>query len=155
MKLAAHIVDDGSRPEPSGCSMNWRRVTTGSPCCACKLQSGQGRRSEPRSASDGRADFTHALQLDADGQHDLADVRVCSEDATASWALISRRPVYDESVPKGRFYGLTSPLVWVWLETSHFEIRDSMCGFRVYPLAATLALLDRHTLGQAHELDTG
>src|SRR5574344_1416645 len=50
--------------------------------------------------------FTHALQLDADGQHDLADVpRLLAEARLHPQALISGAPVYDESVPQGRFYG--------------------------------------------------
>lgn len=31
----------------------------------------------------------------------------------------------------------------MWIETCNLDIQDSMCGFRVYPLAATLALLPR------------
>ncbi|MBN9931448.1 hypothetical protein HZD82_24645, partial [Pantoea agglomerans] len=31
---------------------------------------------------------------------------------------------------------------------------DSMCGFRVYPLAATLALCDRRAIGQRMDFDT-
>ena len=42
----------------------------------------------------------------------------------------------------------------VWLETLSFDIVDSMCGFRVYPLAPTLALLDRQRLGPRMDFDT-
>ena len=58
--------------------------------------------------------FTHALQLDADGQHDLADVpRLLAEARLHPQALISGAPVYDESVPKGRFYGRYVTHIWV------------------------------------------
>jgi hypothetical protein len=38
-------------------------------------------------------------------------------------------------VPKGRLYGRYATHVWIWINTLSFEIRDSMCGYRVYPLA--------------------
>jgi len=42
----------------------------------------------------------------------------------------------------------------VWLETLSFELVDTMCGFRVYPLAVTLALLDRTGVGPRMDFDT-
>ena len=50
--------------------------------------------------------------------------------------MILGRPVYDESVPKSRLYGRYLTHVWVWIETLSLTIRDSMCGFRLYPLDA-------------------
>ena len=50
--------------------------------------------------------FTHALQIDADGQHDLVDLPKFLAQATAHPdALITGQPMYDASVPKGRLYG--------------------------------------------------
>ena len=88
--------------------------------------------------------FSHALQLDADGQHELADLpRLLAEAQVHPQALISGAPHYDASAPKGRRYGRYITHIWVWIETCSLDIQDSMCGFRVYPLAATLALLPR------------
>jgi hypothetical protein len=50
-------------------------------------------------------------------------------------------PIYDADVPRSRLYGRYLTHVWVWINTLSFDIRDSMCGFRVYPLPPTLALL--------------
>ena len=98
--------------------------------------------------------FTHALQLDADGQHDLADVpRLLAEAREYPQALISGAPVYDESVPKGRLYGRYATHVWVWINTLSLAIADSMCGFRAYPLAATIAMLDRESVGLRMDFD--
>jgi predicted LPLAT superfamily acyltransferase len=98
--------------------------------------------------------FTHALQLDADGQHDWTDIpRLLAEARLYPQALISGAPIYDASVPKGRHYGRYFTHLWVWLETASFEIRDSMCGFRVYPLPPVLALLARKNLGQRMDFD--
>ena len=40
------------------------------------------------------------------------------------------------------------------LETLSFDIVDSMCGFRVYPLAPVLALLERQRFGSHMDFDT-
>jgi len=102
--------------------------------------------------ADGRS---HALQVDADGQHDLADVPgFLAASATRPQALICGVPIYDASVPKGRLYGRYATHVWVWIETLSFAIRDSMCGFRVYPLAPVHRLLHEARPGPRMEFDT-
>src|SRR5580658_6922461 len=100
------------------------------------------------------AGYTHALQIDADGQHDAADVPRFLEAARAHpRAVILGRPVYDASVPKSRLYGRYLTHVWVWIETLSFAIRDSMCGFRLYPLDAVCALIDEGNLPTRMDFD--
>ena len=99
--------------------------------------------------------YSHGLQLDADGQHDLSALPRLLQAAEAEpQALISGQPEYDDSVPRSRLYGRYITHVWVWIETASLAIRDSMCGFRAYPLAATLALADRVNLGARMDFDT-
>jgi predicted LPLAT superfamily acyltransferase len=87
--------------------------------------------------------YSHALQIDADGQHDASDVpRFLEQGRAHPTAVICGRPVYDSSVPKGRLYGRYITHFWVWVETLSFSIGDSMCGFRLYPLASACALID-------------
>lgn len=87
--------------------------------------------------------FTHAIQVDADGQHALEDIPKMLNIAKLSpCALVTGVPEYDESVPKARLYSRYITHFWVWIETLSFEIKDSMCGFRVYPLAPTLSVLE-------------
>ena len=101
-----------------------------------------------------RVGFTHALQIDADGQHDANDVPLFLDAARAEpGAVILGRPVYDESVPKSRLYGRYLTHVWVWIETLSLTIRDSMCGFRLYPLDAACALIDSVQLGTRMDFD--
>lgn len=98
--------------------------------------------------------YSHALQIDADGQHDPTDIPGFLAEAQAHPdALICGCPVYDASVPKGRLYGRYATHVWVWINTLSFSIRDSMCGYRVYPLVPTLALIDAVKLGQRMDFD--
>ncbi len=51
--------------------------------------------------------FTHALQIDADGQgHALGDVgRFLAEASAHPDQMVCGRPVFDEAMPEGRFYG--------------------------------------------------
>ena len=87
--------------------------------------------------------FTHALQVDADGQHDLGDVERFVATARAQPdAIVIGKPQWSEEAPLGRRVARHLTHVWVWINTLSFEIEDSMCGFRVYPLATALPLLD-------------
>ena len=100
--------------------------------------------------------FTHAIQVDADGQHDITDISKLVELSQAQPnQLISGQPIYNESVPKHRYYARYLTHVWVWIETLSFDIKDTMCGFRVYPLAETLGLLAKNNnIGQYMAFDT-
>lgn len=99
--------------------------------------------------------FTHAVQIDADGQHRTQDIPVLLAKAHAHpQDMVCGAPVYDASVPKGRFYGRYATHVWVWINTLSLEIKDSMCGFRVYPLAVTVELFDQARLGTRMDFDT-
>jgi glycosyltransferase involved in cell wall biosynthesis len=98
---------------------------------------------------------THALQVDADGQHDIADLpRFLSLAREHPDTIICGCPVYDASVPRGRLYGRYATHVWVWINTLSLDIRDSMCGFRVYPLAPVIALLGRVRIGSRMDFDS-
>ncbi len=102
-----------------------------------------------------RAGYTHAVQVDADGQHAIEDIpkllalAECHPDA-----LISGQPIYDDSIPRSRLYGRWVTHVWVWIETLSLQLKDSMCGFRVYPVSPTLRLAARETLGKRMDFDT-
>lgn len=101
-----------------------------------------------------RLGASHAVQIDADGQHDPADL-------PAFLALAERHPAaivcgvprYDASVPKARLYGRYLTHVWVWINTLSLDIRDSMCGFRVYPLASVLPLIEAEPPGERMDFD--
>lgn len=102
-----------------------------------------------------QAGFSHAVQVDADGQHAIEDIPQLLALAQAhSEALISGQPIYDDSIPRSRLYGRWITHVWVWIETLSLQLKDSMCGFRVYPVTPTLQLAQRVSLGQRMDFDT-
>lgn len=101
------------------------------------------------------AGFTHAVQIDADGQHDASDLpHLLAVSRAQPQALVTGIPVYDESVPKARLYGRYLTHALVWLQTLSLQIRDSMCGFRVYPVDTALAVWDQDHVGRRMEFDT-
>jgi len=98
--------------------------------------------------------YTHAIQVDADGQHDLGDLGVLIDEAWKNPnALISGNPQFDESVPASRLYGRKITRVWVWIETLSLSIPDAMCGFRVYPLEHCMRLIEDVHIGPRMEFD--
>lgn len=98
--------------------------------------------------------YSHVLQVDADGQHSVADIPRFLDAARARpQAVVAGCPIYDESVPALRLYARYLTHVWVWINTLSLAIRDSMCGFRVYPVAPVLALAARRKLGLRMNFD--
>ncbi|MGR5409068.1 glycosyltransferase family 2 protein [Vibrio alfacsensis] len=101
-----------------------------------------------------KSGFTHAVQVDADGQHDLEAIpnllKVAKQDPNK---LVSGMPVYGESVPKARLYGRYATHISVWIETLSLQIKDSMIGFRVYPLDECCRLFDSTKLGTRMDFD--
>jgi len=86
-----------------------------------------------------RGGYTHAICIDADGQHDAADlpsfVAACLADP---WAI--QAGVRDMSTAPGRSqFGMNFSNWWTWAETGH-RLGDTQCGFRAYPLEPVLAL---------------
>ncbi len=150
------MVDDGSEPE---CAALLRQLAAQQPerVQLLRLESNQGKGAAVVAGlhEAGRRGYSHALQIDADGQHDSADVPGFLAQARAHpEAVIAGCPIYDASVPKGRLYGRYATHVWVWINTLSLAIRDSMCGFRVYPLASTLRLLQGARVGRRMDFDS-
>ncbi|MEZ8879200.1 glycosyltransferase family 2 protein [Vibrio lentus] len=98
--------------------------------------------------------FSHAIQIDADGQHDLEALPALVEASQAKpQRLISGQPIYDDSVPKARLYGRYATHIWVWIETLSLSIKDSMCGFRAYPIDKTQIVLNKYDVGSRMDFD--
>ncbi|MCP4004216.1 MAG: glycosyltransferase family 2 protein [bacterium] len=97
--------------------------------------------------------FTHAVQLDADGQHDAIDVPLFLEIAEQRPdALLLGMPSF-ENASRVRLYGRLLSCFWVWIETLSFEIRDPLCGLRSMPLGPTLGVLERTPCGDRMDFD--
>ncbi|XSZ47320.1 hypothetical protein ACP8HZ_00295 [Francisella noatunensis] len=68
-------------------------------------------------------------------------------------ALISGMPIYDDSIPKSRLHGRKITNFWVAIETLSFDLKESMCGFRIYPLEAYAKLMQKRTFSVKMDFD--
>jgi glycosyltransferase involved in cell wall biosynthesis len=85
--------------------------------------------------------YTHAFQVDADGQHDLSAVPAfLAAGAERPDALVVAHPLYDESAPRSRLFARSLTAWCVGIELGRRDrMRDAMIGFRLYPVPAALA----------------
>ena len=153
-QLHCILVDDGSEPH---CAATLQALAAhNSDVTLVRLTANQGKGGAVMAGMRKAyaMGFSHALQIDADGQHASEDIPALLELArTHPGRLISGQPLYDDSIPKGRLYGRYATHVWVWINTLSLDIRDSMCGFRVYPLAPVIALLNSVQMGRRMDFD--
>ena len=83
--------------------------------------------------------FTHAICLDADGQHHPEEIPLF-EAAVRREPLAIQVGVRDMSTAPGRStFGRSFSNFWIWAETGH-TVGDSQSGFRAYPINETLNL---------------
>lgn len=152
--LTVIMVDDGSN---EACEAELRRLAADDPHVRLtRLQENQGKGGAVMAglAAAAEAGFTHALQIDADGQHDPADLpKFIAAAAAETGALICGEPHFDASIPRHRLYFRYLTHAMVWLNTLSFDIPDSMCGLRVYPLAVVLPFIEAERPGRRMEFD--
>jgi glycosyltransferase involved in cell wall biosynthesis len=80
--------------------------------------------------------FTHALTMDADGQHSALHIgEMIARSLAHPDAMILGDPLFDDSAPRIRILGHKIANFCTSLVTARGEISDSLFGFRVYPIA--------------------
>jgi glycosyltransferase involved in cell wall biosynthesis len=100
------------------------------------------------------AGFTHALTMDADGQHPADSiVEFMTQSQSNPDAVILGVPVFDASAPSLRVRGRRISNWWANLETLWQGIGDSLFGFRVYPIAALCAIMERQPWMRRFDFD--
>ena len=104
-----------------------------------EINGGKGAAVKTGLAELARRGFTHAFQIDADGQHDVSDIeRFLEASQSHPQALILGSPEFDDTAPSARVIGRKLTRFWTNVETFGPVIDDSMCGFRIYPIAQAL-----------------
>ena len=89
-----------------------------------------------------RAGFTHALVMDADGQHPARCIGAfMAASIAAPDAMILGEPLFDASAPRIRLRGRRIANWCTNLETLWAGVPDALFGFRVYPIAPLLAAM--------------
>ncbi len=140
--LPVFIVDDGNTPEAKAVLENVASEIPEATLVSYSKNGGKGKAVSAGLEAAFKAGFTHALQVDADGQHSQDAIPFFIKAAkNHPESAICGYPEYDASVPKSRLQGRKITNFWVAVETISFDIPDAMCGFRVYPLKQAVPLL--------------
>jgi glycosyltransferase involved in cell wall biosynthesis len=99
--------------------------------------------------------FTHALVMDADGQHPAAGIAGFMEvSQRRPDVMVLGRPVFGPEVPVERLYGRKLTVGLVRLATLGSAIADPLYGFRVYPVQPLLEVLGPRRGGRRYDFDT-
>lgn len=98
--------------------------------------------------------FTHALAMDADGQHPadrVADYfKVGHQHPEAG---VFGTPVFDSSAPALRVGGRKISNFWANLETMGWGIDDSLFGMRLYPIRQLIDVLENTRFARRFDFD--
>jgi len=101
-----------------------------------------------------REGFTHALTMDADGQHPAGRIRAfMGASMAAPEAMILGDPVFDASAPRIRLRGRRIANWCTNLETLWAGVHDTLFGFRVYPIAPLIEVMRRNRWMRRFDFD--
>ena len=152
--LKTVIVDDGSDEETRAVleqldgQHDWVRLLS--------LPVNQGKGAALRRAFELalEAGHSHAVQIDADDQHDVADIPAFVEAARRQPdALVAGEPVFRETAPGIRVFGHHVTRLWTTVASASQRVHDPLFGFRCYPLRISLALMTSRRIGQRMDFD--
>lgn len=103
----------------------------------------------------GREGFRFALAMDADGQHPADRIpefmALSSENPNA---MILGEPIFGSDAPPERVKGRRVGNWFASLETLWGGINDSLFGFRLYPIAETVRILESISTARRFDFDT-
>jgi glycosyltransferase involved in cell wall biosynthesis len=138
------VVIDGST---DGTGAELQRRTAGDPGVRVLLQpenQGKGAAILAGLQAAAASGFTHALTMDADGQHEAAAIPgFMAASQQEPRAMILGVPIFDASAPRLRVKGRRVSNWWANLETLWLGINDSLCGFRIYPIADLCTIMEK------------
>jgi uncharacterized protein (DUF2062 family) len=144
--LAVHeqvlVVDDGSTDGGTD-------RLTGLPVTVLRHESNRGKGAAILTAAReaARLGMTHIATIDADGQHDPADLPglLAVLEKTPLAVVVGKRDFNTANVPGGSRFGRKFSNFWLRLQTGK-SLGDTQSGFRIYPLRVIEGL----KLGEVH-----
>lgn len=99
------------------------------------------------------AGFTHALVMDADGQHPAASIaQFMALSGAQPEAMILGVPLFDETAPRIRVIGRRVSNILARIETLG-AVRDSLFGFRIYPIGPLRCVMERSRFMRRFDFD--
>ncbi len=102
------------------------------------------------------AGMEQALVMDGDGQHDVEAVGafMAAAEFEGTGAMILGEPIFGPEAPAERVKGRRIGNFFANIETGWAGVGDSLFGMRVYPVVATLAVLDGIRSARRFDFDT-
>ncbi len=99
--------------------------------------------------------YTHALTVDADGQHSVAHIgTLIAESLAHPDCMILGQPLFDSSAPQIRVFGHRLANFCTGLLTPRGAIADSLFGFRIYPIGPLLEAFAATTRMRRFDFDS-
>jgi len=159
-RLPVIIVDDGNGEETKKILANYSRAKAADAenglITLVRLEKNSGKGGAV-CAGIKKADelgITHALQIDADGQHDTGKIAFFLEQSVKyPDKIICGYPEFDSSAPKGRVTGRKISTFWGAVTTLSVQLKDLLCGFRVYPVEAAYSIIKKSFLDKRMGFD--
>jgi glycosyltransferase involved in cell wall biosynthesis len=135
MGLPVILVDDGNDDENKALLAECAAKTRGVELVRLEKNSGKGGAFIKGIEKAKELGLDHVLQIDADGQHDEEAASFFLEQAKKNEGrIVCALPIFDESAPKSRVIGRKISTFWAAIVTLSGELKDTHCGFRVYPV---------------------
>ena len=152
--LECFVVDDGSGPETRAALDALAQRHAFVRLIRRPHNGGKGAALKTGFRAAAAAGFSHAIQLDADGQHDPGDVpRFAAALRDAPEALVLGVPLFDASAPRLRIAARQLSKWLVWAACRSRVVPDPLCGFRGVPLGPVLEVLDAVPTGDRMEFE--
>jgi len=140
--LPVILVDDGNAKEDQVYLEECARDMQGVVLIRLEKNSGKGNAVLRGFQKADELGITHALQIDADGQHDVTMVKSFLEESEKNPdKIICGCPEFDSTVPINRLKGRKISVFWAAIVTLSGDLKDLLCGFRVYPVKPSLKIL--------------
>ncbi|MDR2597595.1 MAG: glycosyltransferase family 2 protein [Treponema sp.] len=135
------IIDDGNSPSDKAFLKNLTAENTQTVLVSLKKNIGKGGALAHGFEKAVELGLTHVFQIDADGQHDLETAAFfLEESAKHPEKIICGYPVFDKSAPGSRVTGRKISNLWGAIVTLSDELKDVLCGYRVYPVQESLRI---------------
>jgi glycosyltransferase involved in cell wall biosynthesis len=153
--LPIQVVVDGSTDESPELVAREQDVLPGLQVTRLPVNQGKGAAVLAAMQTAHAAGFTHALVMDADGQHPADHIRQFMQLSRENpEAMILGQPTFDASAPRARVWGRRVGNAFATLETLGGQVGDSLFGFRIYPIAPALEVFAATRLGRGYDFDT-
>jgi len=141
MGLPVILVDDGNDEQTKEILAELQRKIPSVVLVSLKKNTGKGGAVAKGFEKAAELGLTHIFQIDADGQHDTAMVGFFLEESSKNpGKVICGFPVFDKNAPRSRVSGRRVSNFWAAAVTLSKELKDVLCGFRIYPLDAALRI---------------